>query len=143
MRSSWSTHFTIICRKMRLRSEKPRGLVAREGSTEAGADVSGRGVGCTNPLPFAEGSELQSASGIIQLRTILSPCESGSGVSGSRGTRRFSSKSCVAVVVWNSCTKVVTIFSHNSGVSLCTFFSSNCCRQDVPIRASVSFSVEN
>ena len=40
----------------------------------------------------------------------------------------------------NNLTKVVTTPSHRAGLNFETLFSSNCCKQEVPIRARVSFS---
>lgn len=44
------------------------------------------------------------------------------------------------MVVLNSLMNALVIRSQTSGVNFETLLSSNCCRQDVPIRANVSFS---
>lgn len=58
-------------------------------------------------------------------------------------TRKLSSNSWWGVVVLNNLTNVVATRSHRAALSFLMLLSKSCCKHDVPILASVSFSEIN
>ena len=131
--NSCNTHLTMICLNI---------LRLSVGEIRVPFRWSPFGASGAGTIASEESSEGMKVSiEIIMLMQMDLPEESAtSGLLPSASIRRSSSNSSCGVVVLNNLMNVVTTLSHFEVLSFLTLLSSSCCKQEVPMRANVSFS---